>query len=260
MASIQESVDIATEAAAAALASVSGVQTFDEPPAIPTPEPKPLFPEANLVLVRGGGGEGLPFKLDKEENTVGRSEGTITFAEDPFLSPRHATLFFRNDKLFIRDEDSLNGVYMRAVAPVELSDGMRFRIGNQLFQVNMVNQYPPMKDLGETREECRFLGTPLESTPPTLKISQIMMNGLLGSVIYPLNNVLTIGREGCDLSFPTDPYISGRHAQIKHNGPNWHLEDTGSRNGTFVQITEEWPIKDGDNMFLGQQLFKIEMP
>ncbi|HIE69351.1 MAG TPA: FHA domain-containing protein, partial [Planctomycetes bacterium] len=50
------------------------------------------------------------------ETTVGRSHDAALFAEDPFLSPNHATFFFVKNQLFVRDEGSLNGVFIRIKA------------------------------------------------------------------------------------------------------------------------------------------------
>ena len=37
------------------------------------------------------------------------------------------------------------------------------------------------------------------------------------------------------------------------------ISDLGSKNGTFVRITEEAPLQNGDYVFLGQQLLRVEM-
>lgn len=43
-----------------------------------------------------------------------------------------------------------------------------------------------------------------------------------------------IGREGCDLNFKDDQYISRRHAQITHEQDTFFITDLGSSNGTVV--------------------------
>ena len=37
------------------------------------------------------------------------------------------------------------------------------------------------------------------------------------------------------------------------------LTDLGSKNGTFVRITDESPLNHGDYVFLGQQLLRVEV-
>ena len=68
--------------------------------------------KAKLILIRGEGVEGLSYQLNAEQHLVGRN-GQLVFPDDPFVSPRHANLFYRNGKLVVRDEGSLNGVFWR---------------------------------------------------------------------------------------------------------------------------------------------------
>jgi pSer/pThr/pTyr-binding forkhead associated (FHA) protein len=37
------------------------------------------------------------------------------------------------------------------------------------------------------------------------------------------------------------------------------VNDLGSKNGTFVRITDESPLEHGDYVFLGQQLLRVEI-
>ena len=48
--------------------------------------------------------------------------------------------------------------------------------------------------------------------------------------------IFTLGRrDDCDLCLPFDTQISRLHARLIHRpGRGWFLEDSGSRNGTFV--------------------------
>jgi pSer/pThr/pTyr-binding forkhead associated (FHA) protein len=71
--------------------------------------------------------------------------------------------------------------------------------------------------------------------------------------------VLSIGREDNDVNFPKDPFISGHHAQITTDKGELLLSDLDSKNGTFVRIKDEHLAEHGDYVFLGQQLFRLEM-
>ena len=53
--------------------------------------------------------EGLSYHLRADQHIAGRN-GNLQFPDDPFVSPRHANFFYRDDKLVVRDESSLNGV------------------------------------------------------------------------------------------------------------------------------------------------------
>ena len=62
--------------------------------------------KAKLILIRGEGVEGLSYQLNADQHIVGRN-GQLVFPDDPFVSPRHANLFYRGGKLVVRDEGSL---------------------------------------------------------------------------------------------------------------------------------------------------------
>ena len=57
-----------------------------------------------------------------------------------------------------------------------------------------------------------------------------------------------------------DNFISGRHAQVRARGNGQVvLEDLGSRNGTFIKLRGAQELFNGDYVFIGQQLFRVEM-
>jgi len=90
-------------------------------------------------------------------------------------------------------------------------------------------------------------------------VRQNLRGGQIGWVFRPLGEVVTLGREGNDINFPEDPFISGHHAELKLAGGVLSVTDLGSRNGTFVRIHGERVLKHGDYVFLGQQLLRVEI-
>ena len=52
------------------------------------------------------------------------------------------------------------------------------------------------------------------------------------------NQVTTIGKRGCDISFEEDSALSDKHASILHQSEGYFLHDEGGRNGVFLQLTE----------------------
>ncbi|MEO8877657.1 MAG: FHA domain-containing protein, partial [Polyangiaceae bacterium] len=91
--------------------------------------------KAKLILIRGEGVEGLSYQLNAEQHVVGRN-GQLVFPDDPFVSPKHANLFYRGGKLVVRDEGSLNGVYLRVRGTVDINAGDCFLAGEQLFRLD----------------------------------------------------------------------------------------------------------------------------
>lgn len=77
-----------------------------------------------------------------------------------------------------------------------------------------------------------------------------------GSCAVPLRDGLVIGRKAdCDLWFPESIEMSRHHCRITRQGAHWLLEDTQSRNGTFL-LGSETPLqrrllRDGDIFIAG---------
>jgi pSer/pThr/pTyr-binding forkhead associated (FHA) protein len=95
--------------------------------------------------------------------------------------------------------------------------------------------------------------------PATIEIVQQLRGGASGWVYRPDSETVTLGREGNDINFPDDPFISGRHAQLQLTSGVLSVSDLGSRNGTFVRVTGEHVLAHGDYVFLGQQLLRVEI-
>ena len=74
---------------------------------------------ARLVVLRPDGAPGDTITLPATETKLGR-DAAIPFPADRLLSPIHATFIPRAGKLFIRDENSLNGVFVKLSGEREL--------------------------------------------------------------------------------------------------------------------------------------------
>lgn len=66
-----------------------------------------------------------------------------------------------------------------------------------------------------------------------------------------------IGRQG-GIAFPSDPFVSPRHAHLSLVEGGVHLTDLGSRNGVYVRLTEPAPVYPGDLFLLGNQLLRLD--
>ena len=71
--------------------------------------------------------------------------------------------------------------------------------------------------------------------------------------------MVTIGREDVEIEFPDDRFISGRHCALEFTPTGYTLTDLGSRNGTFVRINASTTLSNGDFLFLGRQLLRVEV-
>ena len=214
---------------------------------------------AKLTLIRGDGEDGVSFTLAGQEHPAGRGECPISFPDDPFLSPTHANFLYRAAKggapteLVVRDEGSLNGVYVRIGGTANLTSPSVVLIGEQVLTVATAPQADDVPDSAGTYYSSSM------PRPATLQITQNLRGGTAGWVYRLDGETAVVGREGNDINFPEDPFISGRHAEVRVSGGVLSVTDLGSRNGTFVRVIGEQVLKHGDYVFLGQQLLRVEI-
>ena len=208
--------------------------------------------KAKLILIRGDGIEGLSYQLNAEQHMVGRS-GQIVFPDDPFVSPHHANLFYRAGKLVVRDEASRNGVFWRVHGSFDISPGDQFLAGEQLFVV----EGPPKTNDGPSPDGTYFYSSPKHQAH--FKIIQILERGAPGMAVCARGRGLQIGREGGDLNFPGDLFMSAAHCKIEDTGGKLVLTDMTSRNGTYVRLRNERELNHGDYVFIGRKLLRVEL-
>ncbi len=79
------------------------------------------------------------FHVRKVETVLGRESGDIVFTDDPFLSRRHAVIKVDRDnqRFLLADLGSSNGTFIQIHGDVTLKSGDQFRIGQQLFRVEL---------------------------------------------------------------------------------------------------------------------------
>ena len=218
---------------------------------------------AKLILIKGDGYDGVSYVLSATEHVAGRSEGDILFPEDTRLSPRHANFIYRDSRLFVSDEGSTNGVFLRIKRPERLRSGSSFLVGEQLLRLD---ECPTETVPAPEADGTYFYASPRR--PARFILTQLLVGGAAGMVFRARNDGLAIGREGNDVNFPDDPFISGRHAQVtaldpSRTGPEvaaqFELNDLGSKNGTFLRMHGETALNHGDYVFIGQQLLRVEV-
>ena len=123
--------------------------------------------KAKLILIRGEGMDGLSFHLKAEQHVVGRN-GQLVFPDDPFISPKHANFFYRDGRLVVRDEGSLNGVYLRVRGTVEISPGDAFLAGEQLFRLDLT----PRASDGPEQDGTYFYSSPKHPRLPFERLAR----------------------------------------------------------------------------------------
>lgn len=208
--------------------------------------------KARLTLIHGEGMEGLSYHLKAGEHIVGRN-GQVEFPDDVYVSPRHANFFYRNEKLVVRDEGSLNGVYLRVRGATNLAPGDYFMLGAQALRVELT---PHASDAADAD------GTAFYSSPKAgsaFRVTQLLTGGTAGITVCSKDSTVTIGREDCDLNLADDEYLDLHHVTVSHVGGQLQLTDQNTRNGTYVRIKSEVELDHGDYVFIGRKLLRVEL-
>jgi hypothetical protein len=211
---------------------------------------------ARLVLVKGASDGGAHWRLEPGETTIGRS-ASIAFAADPHLAPVQCKVLFTDAGLELLPVDPKNGVYVSVGQKVQLAPGDEFVVGTQrilILEDDARDQIVPPP----TSDDTPMLGSMMPG-PPNIIVRRIFQRADLEEVYVRAQRLLTIGRNLCDVNFPTDPYLSVRHAQLARSGTGYVLEDLGSRNGTYVRVTKPHPLKHGDAVMVGDQVLRVEL-
>lgn len=214
---------------------------------------QPVVPR--LVVIKGEGGDGATYHLQGTTTLIGRDQGDISFAEDPFLSPEHAKFTAQHGRLFVQDLESTNGVFLRIKKPTPLKDADYLLVGEQLLRL----RHHPFSDGAANANGTYYYGSPRPDGQ--FQVVQCLAGGGEGRITTAEDGSLSLGREGNTMNFPDDRFISGHHARLdaSSDGDAVLLTDTGSRNGTFVRITGAQELFHGDYLFVGQQLLRVEI-
>jgi pSer/pThr/pTyr-binding forkhead associated (FHA) protein len=212
--------------------------------------------KARLILIRGTeGADGLSYLLQGVDHIAGSGsvDAQIPFPDDPWVSPRHANFTYRGEKLFVRDEGSANGVYVRVRQPVSVRAGEQFLCGEQVFRVDA----PPPDASGPDSQQTSFYASP--KRPIAFRVAQVLEGGAEGMVFCARESSVQIGRDDSDMNFPDDVFMSGRHASVELSPDgSFAIVDLGSRNGTYVRVRGERELGHGDYVFVGHQLLRVE--
>lgn len=221
-------------------------------PPVASSQPAQIGSKRYRVVVVRGSNPGSAFKLASAQASAGRSKGLLIFPEDPFLAPLHAQFFYRGDQLFVRDEGTASGTYIRISGPTPLPPNTLFAAGNHLFRY--VGSLPVQPGTNPI-----VYGAPAPSSPLYV-VEQILEGARPGRACARVGPIIAIGRTGCELSFPNDESLNGRHCEVVIDGGNAILRDLGSAEGTFIRLPPgvERPLNPGDMLRMGLQLLRIE--
>ncbi len=214
-------------------------------------------PSAFALTVVAGNGKGQRYKVPASGCWVGRNRGNILFPEDSFVSAHHATLTVHEGRLRIRDEGSASGVFIAIGGQETIPHGALFSIGRRLFRYLGYLELA----LAPAPGQPRVYGAPLPQGQPLYAVEEVLVGGRPGRAVITAGPLLTVGQMNCDLSFPQDEDLAGRHCELAPVPQGAVLRDLSGVLGTFVRIApgSDRPLKAGDRIRIGQQILKLEV-
>jgi pSer/pThr/pTyr-binding forkhead associated (FHA) protein len=207
-------------------------------------------PRVSIRMVRADGGPESVVAMRQDVLVCGR-HGDLSLPDDPFVAPAQARFFFSGPRLAVEDVGGGNGVFARLRAERELPVGGELRLGRQRLVLEAISA-PGTGPGGVT-----VWGSP--DAGYRFRLLQLLEGGVRGAA-FPLregDNLL--GREVGDLTFPTDGFVSGRHALLSVRGDKVVVRDLGSSNGTFLRLAAPSFVEHGDQFLLGRQLLRMEV-
>ncbi|HVK75634.1 MAG TPA: FHA domain-containing protein [Kofleriaceae bacterium] len=222
-----------------------------------TPAPAATSSWGLAVSVNRDGSDGDRFPLAGEYVVVGRAGADVAFEQDRFLARQHARLEIATDgSCRVVPIDTLNGVFRKIDAPVELAPGTVVLVGREVLRFEKVD------DDERTPEPLVRHGVALFGSPPREpwgRLLQLLPSGGVRDVRHLWDGEITLGREEGDLVFSDDAFLSRRHCTITWDGKKAVITDLGSSNGTFVRLAGPAPVRSGEHLRMGDQLFRIEL-
>ena len=90
---------------------------------------------SELVRLLPGGVEENHYPLIQGENILGRTRGSISFPDDPFLSGQHCSITWQNGAFVLADMKAQNGTFVGVRDRTTLNDGDIILIGHQLLRI-----------------------------------------------------------------------------------------------------------------------------
>ena len=225
-------------------------------PEIEKPEqnaPPPMPPADKLALFRVDDAGSVPFDLEGTSSVIGRS-ADIGVESDEYMSPEHARLTHDGSGYWIEDNQSLNGVWVRARDSVALSDGTLVLMGQQVFKFVVVDR-PVGEQLMDEAGTRRF-GSPRSIS--SLRLLQLSGNGETIAQFDVPREGCKIGRVLGDFVVADDDHLSTTHALVlPDQGDGFLLRDVSGRNGCWVRVHDKHAIGHGDVVLTGRSLWRL---
>lgn len=220
----------------------------------PAARPLPAASRFGLAVIAGTS-RGQRYKLPVTGCVIGRTRGAILFADDIFVSAVHATFLVKEGALFVRDESSASGVYVTIPGAEHIGPRTLFSAGQRLFRFNGRIDAPTVVPGRPT-----IYGAPVPLGQSVYGVEEMLVGGRGGRLVVTAAQLLTIGQAHCDLAYPNDEGLAGRHCELSPSSTGAVLRDLSGGLGTYVRIAPatERPLRPGDRVRIGQHVLQVE--
>ncbi len=212
--------------------------------------PAAIRPKVAVRVVRADGGPESVIPMRGDQMLCGRS-GDLSIVDDPFVADTQMRLFFSGARLAVEDVGGGNGVFTRLRTEREIASGGELRIGRQRLIVE------PVPPLAAAEDGATAWGSP--DAGYRFRLIQLLEGAVRGSAFPLKDGENNVGRELGDITFPTDGFVSGRHAIVNVGADRIVIRDLGSSNGTFLRLAAPAFVDNGDQFLIGRQLVRVEM-
>lgn len=84
------------------------------------------------------------YKIQQKRSTIGRDIGNTFVVDDEQISKYHAVIIWENDKAYIEDLESKNGVFVNGKQIPEqerLLNGSLIKLGTTMFRFEIINEH-----------------------------------------------------------------------------------------------------------------------
>ncbi len=228
------------------------------------------------------------FILHLGDNTVGRENADIMLVDNT-ISRKHAKIVVESMKAFVEDLGSSNGTYIDGVKLAvgekrELNDGNEIVFSTIAFKyvapkenVDLETEMEKSKDIEDVTTQDDDVDIEIEVENESQEtVVEDEVSEMVSEINYKLiskdgslsflvkDGVYKVGRREGDNDFVlSDPFVSGRHANIEASDGILTIVDVGSTNGTQVngvklEINEKRELCLGDEISLGSVVLKVQ--
>lgn len=189
------------------------------------------------------------FSFQEGSFSIGRVEGNDIILPSSNVSRQHSRLFVRQNRCYIEDLGSSNGVIVdgqRIQGERDLGSAAQIRIGDYYLYLEF------NKDGNDQQQDV--VSTLISSQDENAYKLVRVGDAFAGEVFVLAERQNSIGRTENNAVFLNDSSVSRRHAQIEVEGITYCLADMGSSNGTCVngkRISGPTVLREGDRISFG---------